>query len=405
MLGYDLDKMLFRIPADKHSPEEIIRTLEEHPEVQFVSLVGIDMGGHDTDEKIPVKLFIEDIDKVLQNGVQTDGSSVALPKIARLNNAKVDIIPDLDANWYVDYNFQYRDYKTGLPCGTLRIPSFLVHNDTFECGSRAVLRDALEYFQTELKKELGEHPYVFKHMAGIDSVDEIEKFIITSATELEFWVKTPDDKGDREQLFTAQTLKEQYWKRTTGDVRTALEETLLVLDKYGFEVEMGHKEVGGVRAKMRNSGHYDHVMEQLEIDWKYSNAMQAADNENQVKYVVRDIFAEHGLDVTFMAKPFEGVAGSGEHTHLGLAAKLKSGKVVSMFSPKDFNEDYMNPLGYGALMGLLKNYEVINPFVSSNNDAFNRLKPGYEAPVCIVTSLGRSVKEPSRNRTVLAGLI
>lgn len=405
MLEYNFDKMLFRIPEDKHSPEEIIRLLDEHPEVKFVSLVGIDIGGHDTDEKIPVELFKNDIEKILSSGVQTDGSSVALPKIAKLNNAKVDIIPDLKANWYVDYNFQYEAYDTGLPVGTLRIPSFLVHNDDFECGSRAVLRDALEHFKKELRSQLAAHPYVFDYIDGIDSVDDIETFIITSATELEFWVKTPDDKGDREQLFTAQTLKEQYWKRTTGDVRTALEETLIILDKYGFEVEMGHKEVGGVRAKMRNSGHYDHVMEQLEIDWKYANAMQAADNENQVKYVVRDIFAQHGLDVTFMAKPFEGVAGSGEHTHLGLAARLKSGKIVSMFAPKDFTEDYMNPLGYGALMGLLKNYEVINPFVSSTSDAFNRLKPGYEAPVCIVTSLGKAVNETSRNRTVLAGLI
>lgn len=405
MLDFDLSRMLFTIPADKHSAEEITKILNEHPEVEFVSLVGIDIAGQDTDEKIPVKLFLKDIDKVLSHGVQTDGSSVALPKIAKLNNAKVDIIPDLSVNWYVDYNFQYKGFHSGLPIGTLRIPSFLVHNDDFECGSRAVLRDALVAFKDGILKELKNHPYVFEHIKGIDSVDEIEDLVLTSATELEFWVKTPDDKGDREQLFTAQTLKEQYWKRTYGDVRTALEKTLLILDMYGFEVEMGHKEVGGVRAKMRNSGHYDHVMEQLEIDWKYSTAMQAADNENHVKYVVRDIFTQHGLDVTFMAKPFEGVAGSGEHTHLGLAAKLKSGKVVSMFAPMDFKEDYMNPLGYGALMGLLKNYEVINPFVSSSNDAFNRLKPGYEAPVCIVTSLGRSVTEPSRNRTVLAGLI
>lgn len=33
------------------------------------------------------------------------------------------------------------------------------------------------------------------------------------------------------------------------------------------------------------------------------------------------------------------------------------------------------------------------------------MKPGYEAPVCIVTSLGKAVDKPSRNRTVLAGLI
>lgn len=405
MLDYDLDKMLFRIPADKHSAKEITKILEEHPEVQFVSLVGIDIGGHDTDEKIPVKVFLEDIDKVLTCGVQTDGSSVALPKIAELNNAKVDIIPDLSVHWYVDYNFRNIGFRTGLPVGTLRIPSFLVHNDHFEVGSRVILRDALNYFKSELLKELKEHPYVFEHIKGIDSAEDIEELVITSATELEFWVKTPDDKGDREQLFTAQVLKEQYWKRTYGEVRTALEETLMILDKYGFEVEMGHKEVGGVKAKMGNTGHYDHVMEQLEIDWKYSDAMQAADNENQVKYVVRDIFTRYGLDVTFMAKPFEGVAGSGEHTHLGLAAKLKNGRMVSLFAPADFAKDFMNPLGYGALMGILKNYEVINPFVSSSNDSFNRLKPGYEAPVCIVTSLGRAVDEPSRNRTVLVGLI
>ena len=405
MLDYDLNKMLFRIPAENHSAAEITKILKAHPEVQFVSLVGIDIGGHDTDEKIPVGAFLEDIDKMLESGVQTDGSSVALPKIAVLNNAKIDIIPDLSVHWYVDYNFSHLGYHTGLPIGTLRIPSFLVHNDSFECGSRVVLRDALCHFKKKLMEELAAHPYVFAYLNGIDSVDDIEDLVMTSATELEFWVKTPDDKGDREQLFTAQVLKEQYWKRTYGEVRTALEETLMILDKYGFEVEMGHKEVGGVKAKMGNSGHYDHVMEQLEIDWKFADAMQAADNENQVKYVVRDIFTKHGLDVTFMAKPFEGVAGSGEHTHLGLAAKLKNGKMVSMFAPADFGEDFMNPLGYGALMGILKNYEVINPFVSSSNDSFNRLKPGYEAPVCIVTSLGRTVTEPSRNRTVLVGLI
>ena len=56
-------------------------------------------------------------------------------------------------------------------------------------------------------------------------------------------------------------------------------------------------------------------------------------------------------------------------------------------------------------MGLLKNYEVINPFVSSTNNSLKRLKPGFEAPICTVTSLGLSPENPSRNRTVLAGLI
>ena len=168
---------------------------------------------------------------------------------------------------------------------------------------------------------------------------------------------------------------------------------------------MGHKEVGGVKAKLGNSGNYDHVMEQLEIDWKYSSAVQAADNENHIKYVVRDIFRTYGLEVTFMAKPMEGVAGNGEHTHMGVAAKLKDGRMVNLFTPADADNEFMSPVGFGALMGLLKNYDVVNPFVSSSNDSLNRLKPGYEAPVCTVTSLGHSAKMPSRNRTVLVGLV
>ena len=56
-------------------------------------------------------------------------------------------------------------------------------------------------------------------------------------------------------------------------------------------------------------------------------------------------------------------------------------------------------------MGLLKNYEVINPFISSTTDSLNRLKPGFEAPICIVTSFGEDPSVPSRNRTILCGLI
>lgn len=404
MLSYDLNKMLYTIPADKHSPEDITRILNEHPEVKFVSLVGIDIGGHDTDEKIPVEEFLKDIEGFLETGVQTDGSSVMLPQIANLNNAKVDIVPDVTANWFVDHNFNYPDPNTGLPVGTLRIMSSLVHNDSDRVGSRVILRDAVYNFKEDLMQLLKENPYVFEYL-DIDSVDDIEELVITAATELEFWVKTPDDDADREQLSTAQMLKEQYWKRTTGPVRTALEEAMLVLQKYGFEMEMAHKEVGGVKARLGNSGNYDHVMEQLEIDWKYSSAVQAADNENHIKNVVRDIFRTYGLEVTFMAKPIEGVAGNGEHTHMGVAAKLKDGRSVNLLTPMDQENQFMSPIGFGALMGLLKNYDVINPFVSSTNDSLNRLKPGYEAPVCTVTSLGHSAKLPSRNRTVLVGLV
>ena len=404
LFDFDIDDMLYVIKPEENDLVSLKKILSEHPEVKFASLVGVDIGGHDTDEKIPIEAFLKNYNKLMAHGVQTDGSSVVLPKIANLNNAKVDIIPDKTVNWYIDHNLKHIDTKTGFPVGTLRIPSYLLHNDVSQVGARVVLRDGVRAFKQELMELLKKHPYVFDELP-LNGISEIDDLILTGATELEFWVKTPEDDADKMQLSTAQMLKEQYWKRTIGAVRSSLERTLLILDKYGFGVEMGHKEVGGVKAQMESSGHYNHVMEQLEIDWNYADVIQAADNENQVKYVVRDVFRMYGLEVTFNAKPIPGVAGSGEHTHVGVAAKLKDGKIVNLFSPKDADKDYMSPLGYGALMGILKNYDIINPFVSWTNDAFNRLKPGFEAPVCVVTSLGHSVQSPSRNRTVLVGLV
>ena len=405
MRNINLDKMLFTIAPEEHEIDKIKEILNNHPEVKFVSLVGVDLAGHSTDEKIPVAAFIEDIEKTLRDGAQTDGSSVALPTIADLSNARVDILPDKDVDWFVEYNFNNIDYATGLPTGTLRIPSFLRHNGDRYVGSRTFLRDTTEIFKKELWRLLEENPYVFEHIGGVDSIDDIEEIVLTNATELEFWVKTPDDSFERDRLFTSQELKEQYWQRTIGVVQTALEQTIVVLDRYNFSVEMGHKEVGGGRAKMDNTGSYSNIMEQLEIDWKYSSPMQCGDNEGQVKHIVRDVFRYYNLEVTFLAKPIEGVAGNGEHTHFGIAAKLKNGKRVNLFETNDPKNQFMSPIGYGALMGILKNYEIYYPFVAPTHDAFQRLKPGFEAPVCTVTSLGMDHQTPSRNRTVLIGLV
>ena len=405
MIKFDLNRMLFTLTPDEHDEESIRNRLEAHPEVKFVSFTGVDMASHNTDEKIPVSAFLDDMTALLENGVQTDGSSVALPTIAGLSDARVDIVPDKDVNWYVEYNFGNKDYETGLPTGTLRIPSFLYHNGSNMVCSRSYLKKTTERFSDDLMEELRSHPYVFEHTGGVDSTDDIEEMLLTNATELEFWVKTPDDSADRNQLTIAQELKEEYWKRVTGPVGTALEQALEILEHYGFGVEMGHKEVGGVKAKMGNSGNFDHIMEQLEIDWKYAAPMQAADNESQIKNIVRDVFRAHRLEVTFRAKPIVGVAGSGEHTHFGIAVRLKNGKRVNLFEPAVKEDDFMSPVGFGALMGILHNYELLNPIVSPEHDSFMRLKPGYEAPVCIVTSLGRDHMTPSRNRTVLIGLV
>lgn len=393
--------LLYTIPKNKHSAEDLKTILNLHPQIKFVSLVGVDLSGNDTDEKIPVSLFLDDIDTFLNGvAVQTDGSSVVLPGIATLNNAKVDMVADLNCNWFIDYNYDFIDPISNKPVGTLRIPCFLLHND-IAVDSRNILKSAVNTFKENLWTIFNSNPEVLEEYKI--SKDDIEEIVITSATELEFWVKTPNNIAEIEELHTSQVLHEQYWTRTKGAVRTAMEECLLLMDEYGFEPEMGHKEVGGVKAKLDASGNFNHIMEQLEIDWKFSDAVQAADNELFIRILIQETFRRNGLEVTFSAKPLEGVAGSGMHTHLGISLKLKNGKRINLFHT-DKNH-FLSVIGYGALMGVLKNYEVMNPFISSTNTSFKRLKPGFEAPVCIVTSLGLSPDNPSRNRTILIGLI
>lgn len=396
-----MDELLYVIPANS-SKEEVLKYVSEHPEIKFVSLVGIDMAGNDTDEKIPMHIFVKDIDDFYAgSAVQTDGSSVVLTGIATLNNAKVDMPIDPTVNWFVDYNYEHYDESLGKPVGTLRIPAFLIHEGK-RVDSRAVLADTLEFVKKNMLELLHDNPQV----SGLDlDGSQVEDISFTSATELEFWVKTPLDEASIEEMEASQVMQEQYWERTHGAVRTALEGCVLELDRYGLNVEMGHKEVGGLKAQIDESGKIAHVCEQIEIDWRFDNAMQAADNEILVRMVVKEIFRANGLEVSFKAKPIIGLAGNGEHTHIGMAAVTKDGKLHNLFAPAEARKDFMSAVGYGALMGMLKNYEVINPFVSATNDSLNRLKPGFEAPVCIVTSLGHSPEVPSRNRTILAGLI
>ncbi len=397
-----MKELLFLIPRVDRNAAGLKKHLEAHPEIRFVSLSGVDLGANDTDERIPTSHFLADIAEFLSGGVQTDGSSVVLPGIATLNDGKVDLIADPSVSWYVDYNYEFLDPILERPVGTLRIPCLLKHRDHY-VDSRAILKHTLESAERRLIELFRKHPAVAQAM-GLDP-DEIASVDFFAATELEMWVRTPGASIATEKLSVSQVLQESYWKRTKGAVRSALEHSLMLLEAYGLGPEMGHKEVGGIKATVSGSGGFDDIMEQLEVDWKYARALQAADNELLARIIIKETFRRHGLEAIFNAKPIEGVAGSGEHTHVSIMVVLKNGQRQNLFAPADMSKDFLSPLGWGALMGLLRNYEAVGAFVTASNDAFNRLQPGFEAPVCIVAAIGHDVTMPSRNRTVLAGLV
>ena len=48
--------LLYVIAPEQHGVAEVKALLEARPEIKFVSLVGVDLAGNDTDEKIPVEI-------------------------------------------------------------------------------------------------------------------------------------------------------------------------------------------------------------------------------------------------------------------------------------------------------------------------------------------------------------
>ena len=99
------EKTLFKIPVEKHNEHDILDILKNHPEIKFASFMSIDLYGNVTDERIPIREFVKDLKGYLNGkAIQTDGSSVNLPLISKLNDARIDMPMDLDVAWYVDYN-------------------------------------------------------------------------------------------------------------------------------------------------------------------------------------------------------------------------------------------------------------------------------------------------------------
>ena len=54
--------LIYRIEAEELTKENLTKILKDHPEIKFISLGAVDLIGHETDTKIPVKGFFEDLD-------------------------------------------------------------------------------------------------------------------------------------------------------------------------------------------------------------------------------------------------------------------------------------------------------------------------------------------------------
>ena len=146
---------------------------------------------------------------------------------------------------------------------------------------------------------------------------------------------------------------------SSEDVRRNI---VLELTKMGFNMEVSHHEV---------------AFGQHEVNFEYDNALEACDNIQTFKLVVKNVARRHGYHATFMPKPVPHINGSGMHTNLSLS---KNGS-NAFYDPKTNSQ--LSDTALKFISGVMKHAKeftfISNPTVNS----YKRLVPGYEAPVYI----------------------
>ena len=290
--------------------------------VKFVSFQFSDVTGTVKSVDAPV----ERLEEALDNGIWFDGSSVE--GFARIQESDMHL--NLDAESYAVLPW------TPLEMRRARIfcDIFTPEGKPFAGDPRGNLRRALQ----DLRKRgmvfnIGPEPEFFLFLRN-DVIHPV-----------------PHDVGG-------------YFDFSSDDAAAQVRtELIAALNSMGLEVEVGHHEV---------------ALGQHEIDFRFTDALRAADNVLTLKYTVKAIAAQHGLVASFMPKPIFGINGSGMHCHQSLFDL--NGKNLFF----DANDDYhLSPIAYGFIAGQLKHARALSAVLAPTVNSYKRLVPGFEAPVYI----------------------
>lgn len=305
-----------------------IRQMVKDEDIRFLRVMFTDLLGTIKSVDLPVS----QLDKLMDNKIMFDGSSI--DGFVRIEESDMYLYPDM-STWLV--------FPWGADHGKVARVICSVH-----------MTDGTPFSgdpRNNLKR-------VVKEMQKMD----FKSFNI--GPEPEFFLFKTDDNGNPT---TKVNDSENYFDMEPADIgEDCRRDIVLALEKMGFDVEAAHHEV---------------APGQHEVDFKYSNALEAADNIQTFKLVVKTIAKKYGLHATFMPKPLSGINGSGMHLNMSLFTQ--DGK-NAFYDEND--KDQLSETAYHFLGGLMKHARsytaIVNPIVNS----YKRLVPGYEAPVYVAWS-------------------
>ena len=296
--------------------------MAKEKKVDFIRLQFVDILG--TMKNIAIT--VNELEKALRNEMMFDGSSIE--GFVRIEESDMYLRPDPSTfvimPWFKDYTIARMICDIYNPDGT-----------PFAGDPRYVLRKAIA-----------------------EAADMGYDFFV--GPECEFFLFQTDDKGAPTTQTHDQASYFDLAPVDNGEIaRIDMVKTLMDMD---FQVE---------------AAHHENAPGQHEIDFKYSDALSAADNIITFKLVVKVMAKKNGLHATFMPKPLNNECGSGMHCNMSL---FKDGK-NAFYDPSDANG--LSQEAYYFIGGLLAHAKsmaaITNPIVNS----YKRLVSGYEAPVYI----------------------
>ena len=148
---------------------------------------------------------------------------------------------------------------------------------------------------------------------------------------------------------------------TLVDIRA---EIIKTLEEIGLSCYISHHEVG---------------QSQCELGVKFDTLVNAADNVQKLKYVVKKVAHLNGKTATFMPKPLFNDNGSGMHVHQSL---WKDGK--NLFAGNGYQG--LSDLALNYIGGVLGHAKSLAAFTNATTNSYKRLMPGFEAPSILAYS-------------------
>lgn len=127
----------------------------------------------------------------------------------------------------------------------------------------------------------------------------------------------------------------------------------------GFQNEKDHPEVAPA---------------QFELNFKYSLALDTADQVQLYKLLARQVASSMGLTACFLPKPVQGINGSGMHTNMSVS---KDGKNLFYDAKAEYQ---LSEFARRFATGILYYANDLCLVINSSVNAYRRLDPAYEAP-------------------------